>query len=54
MGITKNDTFAMMKTLLDAHTMGIHAASAVLRDCGYRVIIVFYSVKFAYKFEPMR
>ena len=39
MGITKNDTFAMMKTLLDAHTMGIHAASALLRDCGYRVII---------------
>ena len=35
----KNETFALMKTLLDAHTMGVHAAAALLRDCGYNVII---------------
>lgn len=35
----KNETFALMKTLLDAHTMGVHAAAALLRDCGYKVII---------------
>ncbi len=35
----KNETFGLMKTLLDAHTMGIHAAAALLRDCGYNVII---------------
>ena len=28
-----------MKTLLDAHTMGVHASAALLRDCGYRVLI---------------
>lgn len=35
----KNETFALMKTLVDAHTMGIHAAAALLRECGYRVLI---------------
>ena len=35
----KNETFGLIKTLVDAHTMGVHAAAALLRDCGYRVII---------------
>lgn len=35
----KNETFGLMKSLLDAHTMGAHAAAALLRDSGYRVII---------------
>lgn len=35
----KNETFGLIKTLMDAHTMGIHAAAALLRDCGYKVII---------------
>ncbi|MCC8107077.1 MAG: cobalamin-binding protein [Clostridiales bacterium] len=39
MGISKSETFGMMKTLLDAHTMGVHASAALLRDCGYRVLI---------------
>ena len=39
MGARKNETFGFIKTLVDAHTMGIHAAAALLRDCGYRVLI---------------
>ncbi|MCQ2512249.1 MAG: cobalamin-binding protein, partial [Lachnospiraceae bacterium] len=35
----KQLTFGMLKSLLDAHTMGVHAASALLSDCGYKVII---------------
>lgn len=37
--VMKNETFAFMKTLVDAHTMGIHAAAALLKDCGYNVVI---------------
>lgn len=43
----KNETFGLMKTLVDAHTMGIHAAAALLRDCGYRVLISPASVEYA-------
>ena len=39
MAASKNETFGLIKTLVDAHTMGIHAAAALLRDCGYRVLI---------------
>lgn len=39
MSIDKSENFGMMKTLLDAHTMGVHAAAALLRDCGYNVFI---------------
>lgn len=35
----KNEIFGLMKTLLDAHTMGIHAGAELLRECGYQVII---------------
>ena len=31
------EIYGMMKTLLDAHTMGIHSATALLRDCGFQV-----------------
>lgn len=33
------EIYGMMKTLLDAHTMGIHAAAALLRDCGFQVVV---------------
>ncbi len=36
---SKSETFGLIKTLVDAHTMGVHAAAALLRDCGYRVMI---------------
>ena len=39
MAANKNETFGLIKTLVDAHTMGVHAAAALLRDCGYRVEI---------------
>lgn len=39
MAAHKNETFGLIKTLVDAHTMGVHAAAALLRDCGYRVLI---------------
>lgn len=35
----KNERFGLLKTLLDAHTMGVHASAALLRDCGYDVFI---------------
>ena len=39
MSLGKNETFGLLKTQVDVHTMGVHAASALLRDCGYRVLI---------------
>ena len=39
MTASKNETFGLLKTLLDAHTMGVYAAAALLKDCGYRVLI---------------
>ena len=39
MSVAKRDAFGLVKTLMDAHTMGVHAAAALLRDCGYRVLI---------------
>lgn len=35
----KTEVFAMMKTLMDAHTMGIRSATSLLRECGYNVKI---------------
>lgn len=35
----KNETFGLMKTSLDAHTMGIHAAADLVKGCGYHVEI---------------
>jgi len=43
----KNENFGLIKTLVDAHTMGVHAAAALLRDCGYRVLISPTSVEYA-------
>lgn len=37
--VLKSEVFGLMKTLLDAHTMGVHASAALLRDCGYKVEI---------------
>lgn len=34
-----SEIFGMIKTLLDAHTMGIYSAAALLKNCGYQVII---------------
>ena len=42
-----NDTFGLIKTLVDAHTMGIHAAAALLRDCGYSAVISPRNVEYA-------
>ena len=39
MTASKRETFGLIKTLIDVHTMGIHAAAALLRDCGYHVVI---------------
>ena len=39
MRLGKNETFGLLKTQVDVHTMGVHAASALLRDCGYHVLI---------------
>lgn len=43
----KNETFGIIKTLVDAHTMGVHAAAALLRDSGYRVVISPAKVEYA-------
>ena len=32
MSANKSETFGLIKTLIDVHTMGIHAAAALLRD----------------------
>lgn len=39
MMVVENETFGLLKTLLDAHTMGIRAAANLLEECGYRVIL---------------
>lgn len=39
MNKTVKDTFGLIKTHTDAHTMGIHAAASLLADCGYNVVI---------------
>lgn len=43
----KNESFGLIKTLVDAHTMGVHAAAALLHDCGYRVFISPTPVEYA-------
>lgn len=45
MEANKSETFGLIKTLIDAHTMGVHAAAALLRDCGYRVLIATPSIE---------
>ncbi len=47
MPIGKNETFGLIKTLVDAHTMGVHAAAALLHDCGYRVIVSPQKIEYA-------
>ena len=47
MSASKNEAFGLVKTLVDAHTMGVHAAAALLRDCGYHVFISPKSVEYA-------
>ena len=34
----RNETIGLLKSRLDAHTMGLHAVTALLEECGYRVI----------------
>lgn len=43
----KNEVFGLIKSLVDAHTMGIHAAAALLSECGYSVAIAPKSVEYA-------
>ena len=33
------EIFGLMKTLVDAHTMGIDAAVSLLKECNYKVIV---------------
>ena len=44
---SKSEAFGLIKTLIDAHTMGVHAAAALLHDCGYRVLISPQNVEYA-------
>lgn len=37
--LEKYETFGLIKTLVDAHTMGVYAAAALLQDCGYHVVV---------------
>ena len=41
------EIYGMMKTLLDAHTMGINAAASLLRDCGFEVVVSSEIVEYA-------
>lgn len=34
-----NDVFGFVKPLVDVHTMGVYSFAALLRECGYRVVI---------------
>ena len=34
-----NDIFGFVKPLVDVHTMGVYSFAALLRECGYRVVI---------------
>ena len=47
MAVSKNKTFGLIKTMVDAHTMGVHAAAALLRDCGYQVLISPPNIEYA-------
>lgn len=47
MSVKKKETFGLIKTLVDAHTMGVHAVASLLCDCGYRVIISPASIEHA-------
>ena len=39
MKANKQDIYGLIKTRIDAHTMGIRAAASLLSECGYNVII---------------
>lgn len=39
MSAKKNETFGLMKTMIDAHTMGVYAAAELLTDCGYTAVL---------------
>ena len=47
MSVNNKERFGMIKSLMDAHTMGIHAAAALLRDCGYSVVIASKQIEYA-------
>lgn len=47
MSVTKNETFGMIKSLVDAHTMGINSAASLLRECGYEVVISPEKIEYA-------
>lgn len=43
----RSDTFGLIKTKIDAHTMGLRAASSLLCECGYRVVIAPAAIEYA-------
>ena len=47
MAASKGEVFGLIKTQVDAHTMGVHAAASLLRDCGYPVEISPKKVEYA-------
>ena len=47
MNADKKETFGLIKTLVDAHTMGVHAAAALLSECGYKVVISPEKIEYA-------
>lgn len=47
MSVTKNETFGMIKSLVDAHTMGINSAASLLRECSYEVVIAPERIEYA-------
>jgi hypothetical protein len=52
-----SEKFALVKTSLDAHTMGIMSIAELLRDCGYNVIIADNNISDAlsnYEYESAR
>ena len=37
--VENSEIFGLIKPKVDAHTLGIHNAADLLKDCGYKVIL---------------
>src|SRR5690554_3837501 len=45
MSLTPHDVFGFIKPYLDAHTLGIHTISELLKECGYTVVVADESIE---------
>lgn len=45
MVLRKSERFGLLKTLIDAHTMGINSFSSLLEECGYEVVMASKSIE---------